>query len=139
MSFLNRFFKQGQNNSLTVLNNGSFSYNGPWIQLYDNTVMDRWYVGDFSAAEYTIFTDLDTDRKELVKVLVVATVDTASVSIYSRNNTLQDLISIDATVNSSYVDILVSPTTDDSGIPSAGSKVIFTAQYFYTQNPPIVE
>lgn len=139
MSFLNRFFKQGQNNSLTVLNNGSFSYNGPWIQLYDNTVMDRWYVGDFSAAEYTIFTDLDTDRKELVKVLVVATVDTASVSIYSRNNTLQDLISIDATVNSSYVDVLVSPTADDSGIPSSGSKVIFTAQYFYTQNPPIVE
>ena len=139
MSFLNKSLAQGQNNSLTLLNNGSFSHKGPWIQAYENSLLDRWHVGDFSAAEYTIFADLDTGNKEVIKALVVATVDEASIVIYARNNTIQDLIEVSASVNSSYVDVTIDPAAaGDSGVSPRGAKVIYTAHYFYTQNPPAV-
>lgn len=135
---INTFVKEGLKNTLLFRNNAGTSHNGPWKQVYPNTVLDRFHVGDFASVEYTISADYNSDLKEILKVLVTATVDTASVVVYARNSTSFELIDIDAEVNESYVDVIVNPVNSDDSTPFAGVKVIYTAQYFHTQNPPTV-
>ena len=128
---LDKFFSKGLKDS--VLLTGSMSHNGPWKQSYADTLIDRFHVSDFSSAEYTISADYDKDNKEIIKVLVTASVDDASVIIYARNNLGTNLIDVSATVNQSYVDIIVNPTTSKEG-----SKIIYTAQYYQNQNPQVI-
>lgn len=137
------YLKEGLKNTILLRNNTGFSHNGPWIQVYENTLLDRFHVGDFSSAEYTISADLNSTSKEIIKVLVTATLETASVVIYARNNTANDLITVSATVNQSYVDVILNPAdpvpTDDSTVYlNDGVKVIYTANYYHNQNPHIV-
>jgi hypothetical protein len=132
---IKQYLKDGLKNTLLFRNNSGVSYNGPWKQVYENTLLDRWHVGDFSSVEYTISADLDTENKEIIKALVTATVDRASIVIYARNNTLRDLITITPTVNNSYVDITLNPATTTPAGLNDGVKVIYTAQYFHNQNP----
>jgi len=130
---LSKFFNKGLKDSVLFLSNGAMSHNGPWKQIYANTLLDRFHVGDFSSAEYTISVDYDKDNKEIVKVLVTASLDEASVIIYARNNLGANLVDVTATVNSSYVDITLNPTASKEG-----SKVIYTVQYYQNQNPQVV-
>ena len=51
---LSKFFNKGLKDSVLFLSNGAMSHNGPWKQVYTNTLLDRFHVGDFSSAEYTI-------------------------------------------------------------------------------------
>ena len=128
---LDKFFNKGLKDS--VLLTGTMSHNGPWKQAYANTLLDRFHVSDFSSAEYTISADYDKNNKEIIKVLVTASLDEASVVVYARNNLGTNLLDITATVNKSYVDITVNPTTGKEG-----SKVIYTVQYFQNQNPQVI-
>lgn len=132
---IKQYLKDGLKNTLLFRNNSGVSYNGPWKQVYENTLLDRWHVGDFSSVEYTISADLDTENKEIIKALVTATVDRASIVVYARNNTLRDLITITPTVNNSYVDITLNPATTTPADLNNGVKVIYTAHYFHNQNP----
>ena len=118
---------------MLFLSNGAMSHNGPWKQVYTNTLLDRFHVGDFSSAEYTISVDYDKDKKEILKVLVTASLDEASIIIYARNNLGIDLVNITAIVNNSYVDIIANPTASNEG-----SKIIYTVQYYQNQNPQVV-
>ena len=145
MQNLKKYLTDGLKNTLLFRNNTGTSYNGPWKQVYTNTLLDRWHVGNFSSVEYTISVDFDVLNKEIIKVLVTATRDRASVVIYARNNTLADLVTVSATVNDSYVDIILNPiiiAVDlENDIPAqdySASKVIYTAKYFHTQNPLVV-
>ena len=128
---LDKFFSKGLKDS--VLLTGTISHNGPWKQAYTDTLIDRFHVADFSSAEYTISADFDKDNKEIIKVLVTASLDEASVIVYARNNLGTNLIDISATVNQSYVDIIVNPTTGKEG-----TKIIYTAQYYQNQNPQVI-
>jgi len=132
------YIQQGLKNTLLMKNTTGFSHNGPWIQVFENTVLDRFYVGDFSSVEYTISVDLDNDNKEILKVLVTATLDNASIVIYARNNTERNLVTVDATVNNSYVDVMISPVPPGDSTIIGNPKAIFTAQYFHNQNPHYV-
>jgi hypothetical protein len=136
---ITKFFSVGANGTLLSKNNGAVAHNGPWKQVYPNTVLDRWHVGDFSTAEYTISVDYDMDHREIVKCIVVANVQTASVVIYARNNLGTDLITVSADVNNSYVDIFVNPVEivvdNEITFASDGARVIYTVQYFYNQLP----
>jgi hypothetical protein len=132
---IKKYFTDGLKNTLLFRNNSGTSHSGPWVQVYDNTKLDRWHIGDFSSAEYTISADLNTASKEILKVLVTASVNTASVMVYSRNNTGRDLVDVTATVNSSYVDIVLNPIIGADSASSAGTKVIYAVQYFHNQNP----
>ncbi len=141
MQNLKKYLANGLKNTLLFRNNAGTSHNGPWKQVYANTVLDRWHVGEFSSVEYTISADFDTNNKELIKVLITASRDRASVVVYARNNTRNDIIEVTATVNDSYVDVILNPINDTNLDPStnfAGTKVIYTAQYFYTQTPLVV-
>jgi hypothetical protein len=140
---ITKFFSVAANGALLSKNNGAVAHNGPWKHAYPNTVLDRWHVGDFSTAEYTISVDYNMGNREIVKCTIVANVQTASVVIYARNNLGNDLITISADVNNSYVDIVVNPVqvisiVDDEEVvtfDSAGARVIYTVQYFYNQLP----
>lgn len=128
---LDKFFNKGLKDS--VLLTGTMSHNGPWKQAYTNTLLDRFHVSDFSSAEYTISADYDKDNKEIIKVLVTASLDEAAIIVYARNNLGTNLIDITATVNKSYVDIIINPTASKEG-----SKVIYTVQYYQNQNPQVI-
>jgi hypothetical protein len=145
MQNLKKYLTDGLKNTLLFRNNAGTSHNGPWKQVYPNTLLDRWHVSDFASVDYTISTDFDVDNKEIIKVLVTASRDRASIVIYARNNTLNDILTITATVNDSYVDIILNPVIviadDENNILAqdyTGTKVIHTAQYFHTQTPLIV-
>jgi len=132
-----KFFSQGRKDSILFKNNGAVSHNGPWKQIYTDTLLDRWHVGEFSSAEYTISVDLDNNDKELVKCLITAGLDIASVIVYVRSNLGRNLVEITAEVNDSYVNVILNPAAEDS-TPTDGAKVIYTVQYFQNQNPLIV-
>lgn len=128
------FFAQGLRSTLRVLNGINFSYKGPWVQVYPNTVIDEWYVGEFMSAEYTISVDYDTFTKEIIKCLVVAGPDTATVTIFGRSNLGFDLINLSAVVNSSKVQLIADPAVNEDSSVYLGSKLIFSANYYYTIN-----
>lgn len=128
---ISKYFTGGRQNSLLVKNNSGFTFNGPWIGIYQDTLLDRWYIGDFSSAEYTISIDYDTSSKEILKCLVVGTIDKAKLNVYSRLSTNTELVEIYAVVNDSYVDVIVKPKSNKLD----GSKAIFTANYFHNQSP----
>ena len=131
----NRFFSQGLRNTLRVLNGANFSYKGPWVQVYEDTVVDEWYVGEFMSAEYTISVDYGTFNKEIIKCLVVAAPSTANVVIYGRANLVENLVELTATVDNSKVRLIANPATSQDGSTTyPGSKLIFSANYYYTQN-----
>tara|TARA_B110000263_G_C15277266_1_gene496478 strand:- start:1322 stop:1723 length:402 start_codon:yes stop_codon:yes gene_type:complete len=130
---LSKFFIKGLKDSVLFQSNGAMSHNGPWKQVYTNTLLDRFHVSDFSSAEYTISVDYNKDKKEILKVLVTASLDEASIIIYAKNNLGTDLVNITATVNNSYVDIIANPTASNEG-----SKIIYTVQYYQNQNPQVV-
>jgi hypothetical protein len=136
---ISKFFGTGANGALLAKNNSAVAHNGPWVQAYPNTKLDRWHVGDFSSAEYTISIDLDSANREIIKCIIVANIQTASVVIYARNNLGNSLLNISADVNDSYVDVIVNPidviTENVVTFTSAGAKVIYTVQYFYNQQP----
>tara|TARA_B110000285_G_C14990721_1_gene546177 strand:- start:549 stop:986 length:438 start_codon:yes stop_codon:yes gene_type:complete len=145
MQNLTKYLTEGIKNTLLFKNNSGTSHNGPWKQVYTNTQLDRWHVGDFSSVEYTISADYDVNNKEIIKVLITASRDRASIVVYARNNTLTDMLTISATVNDSYVDVILNPIIVvediDQGILGqdyTGVKVIHTAQYFHTQTPLVV-
>ena len=127
---LENFFQQGLKNTMLFKNNGSISHNGPWNSVEEETVVDRIFLGDFSSAEYTISVDLNTSNKEIIKCMLVASLETASVVVYARVSTSTELVNISARVNDSYVELLISPATPKA----VGAKYIYTAQLFQTQN-----
>jgi hypothetical protein len=135
MQNLQKYLTDGLKNTLLFKNNSGTSHKGPWKQVYENTLLDRWHVGEFSSVEYTISADLDTDNKEIIKALITATDDRASVVVYARNHTLRELIAIEPAVNNSYVDVILNPAISSPAGQNNGTKVIFTAQYFHTLNP----
>ena len=124
-----KFISAGIQNSLLLKNNTGFSFNGPWKSVYQDSVMDRWHVGDFTSAEYTISVEYDSKNREIIKCLVVGGVDQAKINVYSRLATNKPIVDIDAVVNDSYVDVRISPKSDKL----QGVKMIFTAKYFHAQ------
>jgi hypothetical protein len=145
MQNLTKYLTDGLKNTLLFKNNTGTSHKGPWKQVYTDTLLDRWHVGDFSSVDYTISGDFDADNKELIKVAITATRDRASIVVYARNNTINDMLMVSATVNDSYVDVILNPIIivedEENNIAAqnfSGVKVISTAQYFHTQNPLVV-
>jgi hypothetical protein len=122
------FFFNGLKNTLRFNNGKNLSYKGPWVQVLPNTIVDEFYVGDFMAAEYTICVDAGNIDKEIIKCLVVAGPDQASLTVYGRTSINSDLVTLSATVNTSRVSLIASPV--GSGI----KKLIFSANYYYTIN-----
>lgn len=139
INWLRDFFSKGPKNTIALKGGANFSYNGPWQKLAASplvTRLDRWHLGDFSSAEYTIVADFDTSNREIVKCTVVAGTGKADLTIYGRSNLGTPILAINITVNNSYVDVNVEPSSEDS-TDMSGAKVFFSATYFKAVNPPV--
>jgi len=128
---ITKYFSRGLKTSIQIKDNGSFSHNGPWKQVYTNTQVARWHSGEFSSAEFTISIDYSTTQKEIIKCIVCNSADYASLAVIGRSNLGTNLVELSVTANSSYVDLLINP----ADAAYNGAKFIHTAQYFRNQNP----
>ena len=131
---VSRFFGKGDRNTLLMKNGLNLSYNGPYSVVEEGMILDQWHVNTFSTAEYTISVDYDTNNKEILKVLVSASPNQSSLSIYGRSNLGNKLVKIDSEVNNSYVRIKINPEDKTATEKYTGSKIIFGATYFATLN-----
>lgn len=131
---VSRLFGKGIKNTLLLKNGLQLSYNGPYVVIGVDTIMDQFHVNTFCTAEYTISVDYDTNNKEIIKILISATPSNSAVTIYGRSNMGNDLVTVTSTVNNSYVRIVLNPTAKTPTTTYAGAKVIFSATYFQTQN-----
>lgn len=126
----NSYFSQGVNSTLKIKQGTNWSYKGQWLQIYDETEIDRWYVGDFSSASYQITVEFNSNKKEVLHALVVARPSEASVSVYGRVSIDDELITLSATVNDSYLSLKATPSSSIFD----GAKLIFLATYSETIN-----
>jgi hypothetical protein len=124
------FFLKGLNKTLKLINGTNFSYAGPWVTVYPNTVIDSWYVAEFMSADYTISVDGGSNSKEIIKCLVVASPETAALTVYGQTYINGNLINLTATVNNSRVFLTADPIT----VPC---KLVFSANYYQTLNTVI--
>jgi len=118
-------------NNVTRLTKQNTSYKMPWIQIYDTTVLDSWFVGDYSSASYHITVEFDSNQKETMQVLVVARPDHASYTVFGRTCIQDELITLTATVTASIMTLTANPSNPNF----AGAKVIFNALYAETITP----
>jgi methionine synthase II (cobalamin-independent) len=123
-----RYFLRGLKGTLRFNNGVNLSYKGPWVEIFPNTVIDEFYVGDFMSAEYTICVDGGNVDKEIIKCLVVAGPSSASITIYGRTSLQNDMINLSATVNDSKLTLLASPIGPES------KKLIFSVSYYHAIN-----
>ena len=124
-----KYFTRGLKNTLRLINGVNFSHQGPWVSVGTNGItVDNFHVGDFMAVDYTIAVDHSTGKKELIKCLVVAGPQEASLTIYGRTNLGENLVELTATVDSSRVFLNATPAN------SLGGKLIFSANYYKTLN-----
>lgn len=107
---LNNYFSLGPNGTVALKPGSNFSYKGEFTRVYANTEIDRWFVGDFSSANYFLTVEFDSNSKETLQVLVVARPGHASFTVYGRTSIDDELITIDATVNNSWVSVTASPS-----------------------------
>ena len=120
-----KYFKKGLRGTILLVNS-HFSYGSTWKAVETTLPLDRWYQGDFSSAEYTINIELGRDKKEIIKCLLTASPNEASVVVYGRSSTTTDLVNVTAQVTNSYVELILTPKTD----ANKGAKASFSATYF---------
>jgi hypothetical protein len=124
------FFDQGVQSTLRLKPGVNWSHKGQWVQIFNDTEIDRWYVGDFSSASYQITVEYNSNKKEVLNALVVARPSEASIVVYGRISIDDELITLTATVNDSYLSLQASPTIATFD----GAKLIFVATYAQTIN-----
>jgi hypothetical protein len=123
---LTKFLKKGLRSTILLKGGIHFSYEGMWKEVKSDLVIDEWHMGDFSSAEYTINVENGKDIKEVIKVLLTASPDTASVVVYGRASTTRDIVSVTTSVTNSYVQLILNPKT----AADKGAKAFFSATYF---------
>jgi hypothetical protein len=129
MNFLD-FFTKGLSNTLKLKNRGAFSYRGEAIPVYSNTVVDSWFLGDFTSANYEITIEHGNSDVEHINLLLTARVDQASVMVYSRTNLGKDLVQFSASVSASRVTLIANPYYEEDRVtPLSDLKLIFKPTY----------
>ena len=135
---LTNFFTKGQNNSILLPSRSNFSFRGSWVAIQrNNTIIDKFHLGDFSSAMYQVAVEFDSNEKETMQISVVARPDRAVVSIFGRATINQELIDITAAVDASSGYLYGSPKTRSY----LGSKVTFHATYaqaIHQLTPPAI-
>ena len=121
------YFSQGPKSTLRIKSGTAWSHKGKWIQVFNNTEIDRWFVGDFSSADYTITIEYSSNVKETLKILLTASPNTVNILNYGRVGTATNVATFSVAVNNSYVTLLATAATEFQG-----AKLIFRANYTET-------
>jgi hypothetical protein len=129
---LNRHFAEGNNGGIRLLNSSTWIVAGnSWSYVTASaTEIDQWFVGAFSAAQYTIVAEYGAGDREILTCLVTATIDDAGIAVYGRSNLGIDLISLTATVDNAQLKLFATPTDPTL----SGIKVNKIATYFEASN-----
>lgn len=113
--------------------NTNHSYGKQWVQIYNNTPIDIWNVGQFSSAIYHITIEYDSNQKETLQASVIARPDHASYTVYGRVSIQDELITISVNVDSNK--LTLSATSNPNFL---GARLTFTATYAETNTPLLV-
>ena len=128
---LTQYFIPGPQGTLALKAGTNFSYKGDHLQVYNNTEIDRWFVGAFTSANYFITVEFDSNQKESLQVLVVARPDHASFTVYGRTSVDDQLITVTAEVTNSWLSLRASPANS----AYAGARISLFATYSETMLP----
>lgn len=129
MNFSN-FFLTGLKNTLKLKRGLNLSYTGTVVKIPEATVFDKWFIGDFSSAEYKVVVEYGPDDIEHINLKITAKVNFASVLVYGRTNSGRDLVKFSATVNESTVSVVATPFyNSDTTTPLTNIILTFTATY----------
>lgn len=127
------FFTRGLANTLKFKNQANFSYRGTAVVIGSTTtVVDKWYLQDFTTANYEITVEYGSDDVEHLNAVVTARAGQASITVYGRTNLGRDLVKFSTTVDSSVVNLIATPFYTSShpiGTPLANVRVIFKVTY----------
>ena len=132
---LDRYFTTGPRQTVQLSPGVNLSVQGPWTEIYGQTEIDRFEIGEFSGAEYTIVADFDYNAKEIIKCLVIGAGTEASVVPYARASAGVDIIDLTAEINDSHVILYATPKITDDDVPLDGASVFFSATYFKNNHP----
>jgi len=121
-----KIFEEDRNNCLRVIDNKKFCYGGPRASLDQRTVIDSFFVNDFTSGEYTISIELNNAQREIIKCLLVVGSSAASITIYGRSTTETELIDLTATIADNKVLLIAVPKNDRV----LGAQIIFSAQLY---------
>jgi hypothetical protein len=128
---LKKYFTPGLKNTLQLTNGAGFSHKGAWIQIYDATEIDRFFIGDFIGADYTITVNFNDNTRELIKCAVTAGANEAGIVVYGRTAIGADkIINLSVEVNNSYVSLIATPVIATGGITYSGCTVAPMPTYF---------
>jgi hypothetical protein len=129
MNFSDYFIK-GLRNTLKFKNGLNLSFKGTELQIPKPTVIDTWFVGEFSTATYDIIAEYSHDDVEHVTLEVTTRVGQVSIVDHGRTNLGRDLIKFSAVIDNSKVDVIATPYYQDDGItPLVNVKLTFKATY----------
>jgi hypothetical protein len=129
MNFSDYFIK-GLRNTLKFKNGLNLSFKGTELQIPKATVIDTWFVGEFSTATYDIIAEYSHDDVEHVTLEVTTRVGQVSIVDHGRTNLGRDLIKFSAVIDNSKVDVIATPYYQDDGItPLVNVKLTFKATY----------
>ena len=133
------YFVKGLRNTLRLKKGVNWSVKGSEIPIPTATVIDTWFVGEFSSAVYEVVAEYGKNDVEHINVKISARPEQASVTISGRNNNGRDLIQFSATVDASRVFVTASPFYQDDGVtPLEHVKLTFKVTYFERLTPSYI-
>jgi hypothetical protein len=133
------YFVKGLRNTLRLKKGINWSVKGSEIPIPTDTVIDTWFVGEFSSAVYEVVAEYGKNDVEYVSVKVSARPEQASVLVSSRNNNGRDLVQFSATVDASKVILTASPFNQDDGVtPLEHVKLTFKVTYYERLTPTYI-
>ena len=133
------YFVKGLRNTLRLKKDINWSVKGSEIPIPEATVIDTWFVGEFSSAVYEVVAEYGKNDVEHINLKVSARPEQASLIITGRSNTGKDLVKFTATVDASKVEVIATPfNQEDEVTPLAGVKVTFKVTYFERLTPTYI-
>jgi hypothetical protein len=137
------YFVRGLRNTLRLKRGVNWSVKGSEIPIPTDTVIDTWFVGEFSSAVYEVVAEYGKNDVEHINVKISARPEQASITVSGRNNNGRDLVSFSAVADASRVILTASPFYQDDGVtPLVNVKLTFKVTYFERLTPtyiPIID
>lgn len=133
------YFVKGLRNTLRLKKDINWSVKGSEIPIPEATVIDTWFVGEFSSAVYEVVAEYGKNDVEHINLKVSARPEQASLIITGRSNTGKDLVKFTATVDASKVEVIATPfNQEDEVTPLVGVKLTFKVTYFERLTPTYI-
>ena len=106
------------------------SFKGTELQIPAATVIDTWFVGEFSTATYDIIAEYGKDDVERVTLEVVGRYDQVHLIEHGRSNLGKDLVQFTAVSDVSKITVIATPYYQADGVtPLVNVKLTFKATY----------